>query len=154
EAAVAQTRLGISLAPNDAGNYLCLATGNSDWAADTLNVSGKPAEALDLARNAMERDPRNRDFHLMEIGIADYYLRRPREAVAALKQFVDSYPGLNWARCFLAAAYVESGMMQQAHTQAAEVLSFNPGFSLDTGRFEHMNQGDRFLSDLRKAGLK
>src|SRR5713101_4146097 len=69
DAAIAETHRGIALAPNEAGgNYFFLARRDSDWAADTLNWSGKPAEALDLVQKAMHRDPKNRDFHLMEIG--------------------------------------------------------------------------------------
>jgi adenylate cyclase len=101
DAAIAETNRGIALAPNDPGsNYFCSASGDSDWAALTLIWSGKPNDALDLAQKAMQRDPRNRDFRLYEIGMAYYNLNRPREAVAVLKQFVDSYPGLLGARYF------------------------------------------------------
>jgi TolB-like protein/class 3 adenylate cyclase/Flp pilus assembly protein TadD len=155
DSAVAETERGISLAPNAAGgNYFCLARGDSDWAADTLNWSGKPAEALSVSEKAMSRDPKNRDFHLMEIGLAFYNLGRPQEAVSALKQFVDSYPGLIWARYYLAAAYVDSGMMEQAHAQAAQIMSFSSGFSLDTARLKNMKHSEHLISDLRKAGLK
>jgi adenylate cyclase len=155
DAAIVETDRGIALSPNEAGGtYFCLAQRDSDWAADTLNWSGKPAEALDLGQKAMSRDPSRRDFHLMEIGVAYFNLGRVQEAIPVLKQFVDSYPGLMWARYFLAAAYVESGMIQQAHTQAAQIMSFNPEFSLETGRFKNMKQSDHLVSDLRKAGLK
>jgi adenylate cyclase len=160
DAAIAETDRGIALAPNDAGSsYFCLASGDSDWAAETLLRSGKPTEALDLAQKAMRRDPRNRDFHLYGVGIAYYSLDRPREAVGVLEKFVHSYPGLMWARYFLAAAYVESGMMQQAHAQAADIMSFSPDFSLEAGEFKTVKRSDNFISehfiaDLRKAGLK
>jgi adenylate cyclase len=155
DAAVAETERGIAMSPNTAGGtYFCLAQRDSDWAADTLNWSGKPAEALDLAQKAMSRDPSRRDFHLMEIGVAYFNLGRAREAVPVLKKFVDSFPGLLWARYYLAAAYVESGMKQQAHAQAAAIGSFDPDFSLAAGRFKNMKQSDRFIYDLRQAGLK
>ena len=85
EEAITENERGVALDINDAGgNYFCLASRDSDWAADTLNWSGKPAEALDLAQRAMSRDPRRRDFHLMEIGLAYYNLGRPRDAVPIL----------------------------------------------------------------------
>jgi hypothetical protein len=59
-----------------------------------------------------------------------------------------------WARYFLAAAYVESGMMQQAHSQVAEIMSLSPEFSLETGRLKNMKKSIRLIADLRKAGLK
>jgi len=101
----------------------------------------------------MRRDPKNRDFHLMEIGIAYYSLGRSTEAIPVLKQFINSYPGFIDARCVLAAAYVESGMIQQAHAEAAGIKRFSPGFSLEAGLFKGAKQSDRLISDLRRAGL-
>jgi adenylate cyclase len=79
--AAAETERGIELAPNDTGNSFCLASGSRDWEADTLNWSGKPAEALKIEEDAVLRDPKNGDFHLMEMGVAYYELGRPAEAV-------------------------------------------------------------------------
>jgi adenylate cyclase len=155
DAAIAETDRGIALAPNNAAsNYFCSASGDKDWAAETLNRSGKPAEALEIAREATRRDPRNRDFHLMEIGIAYYNLGRSHEAIPVLERFINSYPGFIDSRYVLAAAYVESGMMQQAHAETAEIKRVSPEFSLEAGLFKGAKQSDRLISDLRKAGLK
>jgi adenylate cyclase len=154
DAAVTETHRGIALAPNDAGNYFCLASGNSDWAADTMNWSGRPAEALDLEEKAMRRDPRNSDFHLIGIGIAYYNMRRPGDAVRVLKQFINSYPGFVTARYFLAASYVELGKVEEARAEAAELMSFNPHFSLEAGPLKDLDRSNRLISDLRQAGLK
>jgi adenylate cyclase len=154
DAAVAETDRGIALAPNEAGNYFCLSSGNSDWAADTLNWSGRPAEAIDISEKAMRRDPRNSDFHLLPIGFAYYILGRPAEAVPALKRFIDSYPGFVSARWILAASYVELGMMKEARAEAAELMRFSPHFSLEGGLFKGANPPEHLISDLRKAGLK
>jgi adenylate cyclase len=154
DAAVAETDRGIALAPNEAGNYFCLSSGNSDWAADTLNWSGRPAEAIDISEKAMRRDPRNSDFHLLPIGFAYYILGRPAESVPALKRFIDSYPGFVSARWILAASYVELGMMKEARAEAAELMRFSPHFSLEGGLFKGANPPEHLISDLRKAGLK
>jgi adenylate cyclase len=161
DVALSEAHRGIALDPNGAtANWFCSGTGaGTDWAAASLLWSGKPAEALDIAQKAISRDPERRDFHLMEVGVAYYSLGRPREAVAALEQFVHSYPGFMWALYFLAASYVESGMMQQAHAQAAHIMNFNPDFSLEAGMFRTVKPSDnlvseRLVADLRKAGLK
>lgn len=153
DAAIAETDRALALAPNEADNYLCLASGERDWAADTLNRSGKPAEALAVAEKAMRRDPRNGDFHLLEIGLAYYNLGRSPEAVPVMKRFINSYPGFPEARYILAAAYVESGMMQQAHAEAAKIMRANPEFSLEAGLFKNIGPSGHLISDLRKAGL-
>ena len=54
DVAINETDSGIALAPNDpASNYFYSASGDKDCAAETLNRSGKPAEALEIAENAM-----------------------------------------------------------------------------------------------------
>jgi adenylate cyclase len=150
DAAVAETNRGITLAPNEAGNNYCLASGNSDWAAETMNWSGRPADGLEIAEKAMRRDPANGDFHLMAIGMAYYQMGRPAEAIPALQRFTEAYPFFGEAREFLAASYAEAGMIKEARAEAAELMKFSPEFSLVGGSFKT----DRLISDLRKAGLK
>jgi adenylate cyclase len=154
DAAVAETDRGIALAPNEEGNYFCLSSGNSDWAADTMNWSGRSAEAIEISEKAMRRDPRNSDFHLLPIGFAYYILGRPAEAVPALKRFVDSYPGFVSARWILTASYVELGMMEEARGEAANLMRMSPHFSLQEGLFKGPHPPEHLISDLRKAGLK
>jgi adenylate cyclase len=154
DAAVAETDRGIALAPNDTGNYYCTASGDSDWAADTMNWAGRPAEALEIAEKAIRRDPQNGDFHLAEIGLAYYKLGRPAEAIPVLKRYIESYPGFMTARYILAASYANLGMMDQAHAEAAHIMKHSPHFSLEAGVFKGVGPHDRLISDLRKAGLK
>jgi adenylate cyclase len=125
-----------------------------DWAADTLNWSGKPAEALEVAERAIRQDPERSDFHLHAIGVAYYKLGRPAEAIGPLKRFIEAYPVFPEARYILTASYVELGMMEEARAEAAKVLKSSPGFSLKGGIFKGLNPQDPLISDLRKAGLK
>jgi adenylate cyclase len=152
--AAAETDRGIKLAPKDVGAFYCSAGGTRDWAADTLNWSGKPAEALEIAENALRHDPGNRDFHLAEIGFAYYKLGHPAEAIPVLKRFTEAYPGFVDARCVLTASYIETGMVKQAHAEAAQIMTFSPHFSLEAGLFKDVGPQDRLVSDLRAAGLK
>jgi adenylate cyclase len=154
DAAVAETNRGIALAPNETGNNYCLASGNSDWAAETMNWSGRPAEGLQIAEKAMRRDPTYGDFHLMAIGMAYYQMGRSAEAIAPLKRFIEAYPIFEEARLFLAASYAEAGMIKEAHAEAAELMKISPGFSLKASIFKNKDPQDRLIPDLRKAGLK
>ncbi len=118
-----------------------------------MNWSGKPAEVLKIEEEATRRDPGNRDFHLMEMGMACYNLGRPAEAIPVLKRFDDAYSGFVDAQLFLTASYAASGMMQPARAEAAKVMKSSPGFSLKAGLFKGIDPQDRLISDLRKAGL-
>jgi adenylate cyclase len=142
--AIAEIHRAIALAPNFASTYFL--------AAETLSVSGKPNEALEIAQKAMRLDPKNSDWYLMQVGLAYLRMGRSKEAVPVLERFLVSYPNHVGGTTILTAAYVESGMTEQAHAEAAEVLRLSPKFSLEAARFK--GQSNRFISDLRKAGLK
>jgi adenylate cyclase len=145
-AAIAEADRAIALAPNLGGNYL--------WVAEALNTSGKPAEALEIAQKAMRVDPVNRNLYLLEVGVAFLWMGRPNEAVTVLKRFLVSYPDYVGGRVVLAAAYVECGMMEQAHATAAQVMKLSPQYSLEAGAFRGLPPSNHFISNLRKAGLK
>jgi adenylate cyclase len=145
DAAIAEAHRAIALSPNWSFDYY--------WAAETLNVSGKPAEALEVVQKAMRIDPVNRDLYLLEVGMAYLGMGRPKEAVPVLKRLLVSYPDHVGGRVVLAAAYAECGMMEQAHAEAAQVLRLSPQYSLEAGAFRGQPPSNHFISDLRKAGL-
>ena len=86
--------------------------------------------------------------------MAYYRLGRSAEAIPVLKRFIVAYPIFVQARYILAASYADSGLMEQARTQSAEVMKLSPRFSLEAGFFQGLDPQDRLISDLRKAGLK
>jgi adenylate cyclase len=144
DAAIAEANRAIALAPNLGGNYF--------WVTEALNESGKPAEALEAAQKAMRIDPVNRDLYLLHVGEAYLLMGRPREAIPVTKRFLISRPGFVGAHIILAAAYVECGLMEQAHAEAAEVMKLSPQYSLEAGLSK--GQSNKVIDDLRKAGLK
>src|SRR6266851_6481024 len=90
---------------------------------------------------------------LFEDGFADLKMGRSKEAVPVLERFLISYPNHVGARTILTVAFVESGMMEQAHAEAGEMERLSPQFSVEAaGRFK--GQSSHFISDLRQAGLK
>ena len=94
------------------------------------------------------------DIYEGQIGFAYVVGKRFREAVLVLTKFFKAYPGTVGMRPLLVVSYVELGMMEQARTQAAEILRQSPQFSLETEALKAAPPSDAFIADLRKAGLK
>ena len=83
---------------------------------------------------------------------------RYEEAVSAYNKVIQRTPNYIWAHVMLAATYSMMGREKEAQTEAAEVLSIDPKFSLDfwakTALVRDQSTRDKILVALRKAGLK
>ena len=57
----------------------------------------------------------------------------------------------------LAAAYAQSGQLEEAKAEAAEVLRINPGFTIESWKrlavYKDPKDAEHLLDGLRKAGL-
>jgi adenylate cyclase len=148
--AIADGKQAVSLDPNSAFAWLALADINTIlWAAS------KPEEVLACAQKAIRLDPRHPESYSMQEGVAYNEMGRYAEAVEALKRSEQNNP---WVHANLIHSYSQLGRQQDARAEAAEVLRLSPGFSLEEvekmpGNWEGP-EGQRYLSDLRKAGLK
>jgi len=83
---------------------------------------------------------------------------RYAEAIPIFKAYFVSYPHVMWAHVWQAVAYSELGREQEARAEAVEIMRISPGFSLKAEK-ERMSLQDqaleeRYLNDLRRAGLK
>ena len=80
------------------------------------------------------------------------------KGLEASKKALQKAPNDLLSHLLLAAAYSRAGRMEEAQTEAAEVLRINPKFSLEyfAKRMTLKNQDDkdRVIEALRKAGLK
>jgi adenylate cyclase len=159
--AVADGKRAVSLEPNSAFAWIALADIND---AECVFPSGimppdwgtsKPEEVLAYAQKAIRLDPRHPEKYSMPEGVAYNGLGRYAEAVDALKRSDQNNP---WVHVNLVYAYSELGREQDARAEAAEVLRINPRFSLEEVERMPGNWqgplGQRYLSELRKAGLK
>jgi adenylate cyclase len=148
--AIADGERAVSLAPNSAGAYEALADINVILSAGNLE------EAVAYAQKAMRLDPRHREIYLMQEGLAYCWLGRFAEAVDALKKGQRNNPYIHMN---LVWAYSELGREQEARAEAAEVMRLSPKFSLGKTK-QRINRNwqeprnQRFLADLRRAGLK
>jgi hypothetical protein len=85
-------------------------------------------------------------------------MARYGDAIPIFKTYFVSYPHGVWPHVWLAVAYSELGRDQEARGEAAEIQRLSPHFSLkaEAERMALQDQAlqDRYLNDLRKAGLR
>jgi len=66
-------------------------------------------------------------------------------------------PNLQWPHLWLAAAYAQSGQLEEARKEAAEVLRINPGFTIESWKrlavYKAPKDAKHILDGLHKAGL-
>ena len=159
--AVADGKRAVSLDPNSAFAWIALADINDAECVFPAGIdppdwgTSKPEEVLAYAQKAIRLDPRHPEKYSMPEGVAYNGLGRYAEAVDALKRSDQNNP---WVHVNLVYAYSELGREQDARAEAAEVLRLSPQFSLEgveriPGNWQG-SLGRRYLSDLRKAGLK
>jgi TolB-like protein len=148
--AVTECQRAIELAPSYFFSYFC--------AADTLVRSGKPQEAIGFVEKAERLDPHYRVGWDQVRGAAYVVMGRYADAIPIFKAFFVLQPNGVWEHVWLAIAYTELGREQEARGEAAELLRISPKFSLKAEK-ERMALRDqaleeRYLNDLRRAGLK
>jgi adenylate cyclase len=159
--AIADGRRAVSLDPNSAFTWIALADINDAECVFPAGImppdwgTSKPEEVLAYAQKAIRLDPRHPEKYSMPEGVAYNGLGRYAEAIDALKKSDLSNP---WVHANLVYAYSELGREQDARAEASELLRVSPGFSLEEVQRMPGNWqgplGQRYVSDLRKAGLK
>ncbi len=125
--------------------------------AQALMLAGEHARAIEVLEANMRLDPFQLIHATRWLGQANYMLKRYGEAVRLCREWASRMPDLQFPRLWLAAAYAQSGQLEEARAEAAELLRINPGFTIqgrkrsavwkDPKDREHVSDG------LRKAGL-
>ena len=91
------------------------------------------------------------------MGLANYMLTRYGEAVRLFRECTSRLPNAQWPHVRLASAYAQSGQLEEARAEAADVLRINPGFTIESYKrvvvFKDPKDAQHFLDGLRKAGL-
>jgi adenylate cyclase len=126
--------------------------------AKALTYGGEPARAIELLEANIRLDPFQPLFgSFSQMGLANYLLKRYREAVRLLRECASRLPNLQWPHLFLAAAYAQAGQLEEARAEAAEVLRVNPAFTIDSWKrlavHKDPKDAEHRLEGLRKAGL-
>jgi tetratricopeptide (TPR) repeat protein len=135
---------------------------NSEWAhgflAETLNLAGRPDEAIGFTKRAMRLDPNYPAWLALHLADSYFLLRRYDEALAALHDSLRRNPNFLPARRTLAAVYAELGRDKEARAEVGQILRISPDASLERWRdrlaFKNAADVDRYVAGLQKAGLK
>src|SRR6266851_2483807 len=149
--AISEGQRAVSLAPNSTDGYF--------WLARILNFSGRPMEALAAAEKGARLNPRHPDFCLIQVAAAYMRMGRFKEARPLFEETNNAAePNSPAGHMWLAVIDVELGRNDDARAEAAEVLRLSPHYSLATWKQVYPEKDpalqERWLADLRKAGLK
>jgi adenylate cyclase len=125
--------------------------------ARALMYAGEPARAIEVLEANMRLDPFQPLLAFSLMGQANYLLKRYEDAVRWLRECASRLPYLQWPHLYLAAAYAQSGQLEEARKEAAEVLRINPGFTIERYKrlavFKDPKDVEHRLDGLRNAGL-
>ncbi len=148
-AAIQDVEKAISLNPNYADGYALLG-----W---ILHFAGRPDEGLTAMQRAIRLNPRIPAIYRLVLGAIHYARGELEQAIELLRTGAEISPNYQQIRVWLAATYVAAGRMEEAEWEVAEILTINPAFSLQSVEiafpFRDLQYRDRFIADLRKAGL-
>ena len=147
--AIAAGKRSVALNPNSANNHFLFAM--------TLKSVGRVNEAIAMIEKAIRLNPMTPEMYLHELGTYYRLQGRYREAIAMLKKNRDHNPDYLMSRINLAATYSMAGKLDEARTEAKEVLRIIPDFSAEQFMkgFPYKDQKiiDDFIDNLCKAGL-
>jgi tetratricopeptide (TPR) repeat protein len=97
--------------------------------ANILNYSGRPAEAIPLAKRAVRLSPVSPPFYPEVLATAHYLSGGFEAAIATAFETLALAPDSVDARVVLAASCVATGRVDAARAVAREILSIDPGFT-------------------------
>ena len=147
--AIAEAERCLSLDPNNAEGHVRL--------GHMLDFAGRPAEGVPFIEAAMRLDPHYPFLYIFWLGHAFQSLERCDEAVVAYRRVISRNPDFFYAHMHVAAAYAQLGRMEEAKSEAVEVLTMDPSFSVlrVAGRlpFKDAAALTRLVEGLRQAGL-
>src|SRR5262249_7006958 len=147
DAAIAEFERAVALNPNFINYRFALA----------LIFVGEHARALEVLEATIRLDPfpQPQTFHPM--GLANYMLKRYRDAMHWCREGISRQPRLQWPHVTLACAYAQSGQLEEARGEAAEVLRINPSFTIEGIKrllvYKDPKDTEHILDGLRKAAL-
>jgi adenylate cyclase len=125
--------------------------------AEALMYAGEPARAIEVLASSIRLGPFQPIISSGFMGLAHYMLKRYGEAVRLCREFAARVPNYQWSHVWLASAYAQSGQLERARAEAAEVMRINPGFTIESAKrvivYKDPEDVEHRLDGMRKAGL-
>jgi adenylate cyclase len=126
--------------------------------ARALTYAGEPTKAIEVLEANLRLDPfQPLSNSIAWLGMANYMLKRYGEAVRLARECATRLPNMQWPHLWLAAAHAQSGELEEARAEAAEVLRINPAFTIESYKrivvYKDPKDTEHRLDGLRKAGL-
>src|SRR5215470_8574693 len=127
--------------------------------AQALIFAGEPTRAIEVLEANIRLDPLQPSMFAFTglMGFANYTLKRYGEAVRLLRECASRLPNLQWPHVWLAGAYSQSGQLEEARAEAADVLRINPDFTIESWKrlavYKDPKDVEHHIDGLRKAGL-
>jgi adenylate cyclase len=148
--AITAAEQAIKLAPGCA--EACMSLG---W---SLLLAGRYKEALVYLERALRMNPFPPTHWFLQIGSAHLFLRNYEEAVSALKKAVSISSKNQIARFMLMVAFYEMGRLDEARTEAEELLMIDPKWDfkewLKTSPFKDLQVTKRWVEAIKSIGFK
>jgi len=121
------------------------------------NYTGKPAEAIELARQAIRLTPLFPPLYPAVLATGHYLCQQPDEAIDAARGAIELAPDNLEAHVVLAGALAAAGHADDVAPELQEIHRIKKDFSLEgfatSQPFKDPADLDRMLADLRGAGL-
>jgi adenylate cyclase len=126
--------------------------------ARALILAGEPARAMEVLQANMRLDPFQPLLRATGwLGLANYMLKRYGEAARLWRECASRLPNLQWPHTLLISAYAQTGQLEEARKEAAEVLRINPWFTIEGYKrllvFKDPKDLEHHIGGLSKAGL-
>jgi len=121
EEAIASGERAVKVAPGSAEAYLSLGR--------ALSFAGRDKEALGHLEKAIRMNPFPPSHYYLHLGFAHNNVGNYDEAISAFKKALALAPKSIPARLNLIVSYVQLGSMEDARTEAEEILKIDPKYT-------------------------
>ncbi len=140
----------IAIDPGYANGHVLLAT--------LMYYAGRAEDGLERMKYAARLNPHHPHNYPFHMGQAYFVLKRYDEAIAAFEKGLETRPRSQRIHIWLAAAYAQSGRIDDAKWEIEQILLLDPKFDYtklhEIFPFKDPADQQHFLDGLRKAGLQ